>query len=299
MNRVNNHLYSMTRSAGIEDPLQPVVYQHSHWSVVDGISSLLPNKILSQTTGVENNCTEREDRVTMNEGDPIAVDISSVSKSEADKMSTAEKDDTVTMAKHRLPLANILNKEIKHSEDGVQSRFRIVKIESKGLFKRGRWTCRDFADPPEAKASDVAETQSAGSSSTSEPVFYVQGAGPAVSQLIFYSEGHPVLESNALPCASKLFINEIASTISKTEPDPTSSSVHRPTTVSSDDRISDDSGLKLADDANCDVGSDGTSLADRHRSFHRMSLPGGQEEFSTPSLLSLAVDEGSELATAR
>jgi len=297
MNIVNNHIYSMTRSTGVDDSQQPVVCQHQRLSVVDGVSSLLPNKSLFQMSDVLRDFTESEDG--MSEREHARFGISSFSDSEIDRMSTSEKDRDLTTECH-LPLADILNKEIKHSE--VQSRFRIVKIESKGLFKRGRWTCRDFADPPEAKASDLAETQSAGSSSTTEPVFYVQGAGPAVSQLIFYSEGHPVLESGALPCDSKLLIDEIASSISTTETGSTLLGMCQPTANSSIDRVSADSGLKSIDAANSDAGSEGTvgtSLGDRHLDFDRVLWPAGQEELNTPSLRSLVVDDSNETVTAR
>jgi len=300
MNRVNNHIYSMTRSTGgvrDADVQPPVVYQ-PHWSAVDGVSSLLPNKSVFQITSVVRNSADGDNVV--NEARKAESDISSVVTSEVDKMSTSQKQhDLTTTAEHPLPLANILNKEIKHS--GVQSRFRIVKIESKGLFKRGRWTCRDFADPPEAKAGEVTETQSAGSSTTTEPVFYVQGAGHAVSQLIFYSEGHPVLESDALPCASKLFIDEIAGSFSTAETG--SALLCRPVAAhGSSDRVSADSGLKSIDVANSDAGSDGTvgtGLTDRRHDFDRVLWPVGQEDFSTPSLLSLVVDESNESTTAR
>ena len=296
MNRVNSQLYSMTKSAGVEDPVQPVAYQHTHWSVVDGVSSLLPTKSLFEVTRVVRNCTEAEDGV--NEVDQAEL----VAKSELDKMSTsAEKEPDLTTSEHCLPLASVLNKDMKNS--GMQSRFRIVKIESKGLVKRGRWTCRDFADPPEAKTSDVTETQSAGSSNTTEPVFYVQGAGHAVSQFIFYSEGHPVLESDALPCASKLIIDEIAGSISTSDTGSTLLSMCQPTAADGcSDRVSADSGLKSFEVANSDTGSDGTvgtGLSDRHHDFDRVLWPAVQEDFHTPSLLSLVVDESNESTTAR
>jgi len=286
MNRVNNHIYSMTRSTGgVKDPdVQLPVDHQLHWFAIDGkSSSLLPDKSVFQITSMVRNGADGGDAV--NEAHKAE---SSVVTSEVDKMSTSTKEhDLTTTAEHPLPLANILNKEIKHT--GVQSRFRIVKIESKGQFKRGRWMCRDFADPPEAKASEVTETQSAGSTTTTEPVFYVQGAGQTVSQLIFYSEGHPVLESDALPCASKLFIDEIAGSFSV--------AAH-----GSSDRVSADSGLKSIDIANSDAGSDGTvgtALADRRHDFDRVLWPPGQEDFNTPSLLSLVVDESNESTAAR
>jgi len=256
MNRVNNQLYSMTRSTSVKDP---VVCQHPHWSAVDGVPSLLPNKKPFHITRIVRRNSECEDGANVEE--KMALNSSNF---DGDKMPVSSKEHNATVAEHHLPLADILNKEIRTVEDGVQSRFRVVKIESKGLFKRGRWTCRDFADPPEAKASDVAETQSV--SASSEPVFYVQGAAPDVSQLIFYSEGHPVLESDALPCASKLFIDEIASSLSTAD-------TGRQTDTDSA------GGLKSSDVAiaNCDV-------------TERMSLPAG-----TSSLLSLVVDDTNEL----
>ena len=299
MNSVNNHIYSMTRSTGVKDSQPPVVYQHQHLSLVDGMSSSLPNESMFQMTDMVRNFTENEDGVKEEEH---AVDSLLVSNSEVpvDKMSTSKNGNNLTSTVHDLPLANVLTEEIKHS--GVQSRFRIVKIESKGLFKRGRWTCRDFADPPEAKTNDLAERQSTGSSGSTEPVFYVQGTGPAVSQLIFYSEGHPVLESEALPCASKLLIDEIAGSFSTTVTGSSLLDVCRPTAESSIERVSADSGLKSIDVANSDAGSEGTVgavLSDRHRDFERALWPAGPEEFSTPSLLSLVVDENNESAAAR
>jgi len=299
MNRVSRLIYSMTRSAAVKDSKQPVACENQHLSVADGVSSSLANESVFQTTDVIRNFADNEGEV--NEAKRAVFDISSVSSSQVDKMSALQKENDATTTEHHLPLAEILNKEIKHS--GVQSRFRIVKIESKGLFKRGRWTCRDFADPPEAKASDLAETQSAGNSSTTEPVFYVQGAGPAVSQLIFYSEGHPVLESDALPCTSKLLIDEIAGSISTTETGSTTLlDMCRPSADSSNDRVSADSGLRSIDVANSDAGSDGTvgtGLGDRHHDFDRLPWPAAPEESNTPLLLSLVVDDSSEFAVAR
>ena len=285
MNGVDSQLYSMTRSTGVKDPLQPAVYQHSHWSVVDGVSSLLPTKKPFRITRIVRRSSESEDGMNDEE------EKSPFNVSQSEVMSAAEENRTATAADHRLPLANILNKEIK--ADGVQSRFRIVKIESKGPCKRGRWTCRDFADPPEAKANDVAETQSAGSSSAAEPVFYVQGTGQAASQLIFYSEGHPVLESDALPCASKLLMDEIAGSFSTTQTGSALLGACRPP--------GDCLGLKSIDAAPSDAESDRTvvsGLGDVRHAFDRVSWHAGHEDLSTP-LLSLVVDESNEFPAAR
>jgi hypothetical protein len=73
-----------------------------------------------------------------------------------------------------------------------QSRFKIVKIESKKTLRRGRWICRDFSDPLAARNSD-------------EPVagvYCMPGSYEAWNQpfiaTIVYSDGQPTLESGAV-----------------------------------------------------------------------------------------------------
>ncbi|CAD5113039.1 unnamed protein product [Dimorphilus gyrociliatus] len=57
----------------------------------------------------------------------------------------------------------------------TQSRFKIIKLQSRNPYKKGRWTCQDFPDPPPAsmnieklsdpRGDDVSETSSASDSS--------------------------------------------------------------------------------------------------------------------------------------
>ncbi|XP_074658461.1 uncharacterized protein LOC141911361 isoform X2 [Tubulanus polymorphus] len=63
-----------------------------------------------------------------------------------------------------------------------QSRFRVVKIESKEPFKRGRWVCFDFFDPPSDKSSESRggmdtdrEVGGSGNSSASSSIHFVHG----------------------------------------------------------------------------------------------------------------------------
>ena len=76
-------------------------------------------------------------------------------------------------------------KEVKEKSD-IQSRFRVVKIETQEPFQRGRWSCQDYLDPQPsaATATEKSETKvneskvnddHSGSSSASSSVHYVHG----------------------------------------------------------------------------------------------------------------------------
>jgi hypothetical protein len=86
----------------------------------------------------------------------------------------------------------------------VQSRFRIVKLESRTPFIRGRWTCMDFTDPPStAQPNGLSDSHDVGSDADNParpPIYFVdnlQGAAftPA---FVYSSDGLPVLERNPL-----------------------------------------------------------------------------------------------------
>ena len=86
----------------------------------------------------------------------------------------------------------------------VQSRFRIVKLESRTPFLRGRWTCMDFIDPPStAQANLISDSQSVGSDANNPappPIYFVDNfPGAAFTPAFVYcSDGLPVLERNPL-----------------------------------------------------------------------------------------------------
>lgn len=206
------------------------------------ISSLLPNKSSFQITGVVRRCSQPtvdildvnddnnsgEDHI---ESDLIPVDSTAVmsfgrvsvnglntgmesSKTSAFSIPVCECDAGTLHVITEMPLSplsGLLTAEMKRKASEVcTSRFRIVKIESKEQFKRGRWTCRDFADPPEAKVTEKTSANCAIGGideSATKAVYYVPDAGCDVanSQFIFYQEGHPVLESDALPAGTELF----------------------------------------------------------------------------------------------
>jgi len=75
---------------------------------------------------------------------------------------------------------------------GLQSRFKIVKIESKKTWRRGRWICRDFSDPLASHGSD-------------EPVAGVycmpatgEAWNPPFIATIIYSDGRPGLDCGSV-----------------------------------------------------------------------------------------------------
>lgn len=84
------------------------------------------------------------------------------------------------------------------------SRFRIVKIESRDRWHIGRWTCHDFADPPErAKTEQVVDSDSGVSSLTRNgpSIYYIPGVQDALKSpfgIVYNTGGHPVLEANLL-----------------------------------------------------------------------------------------------------
>ena len=80
----------------------------------------------------------------------------------------------------------------------MTSRFKVVKIESKEPFQRGRWTCLDFLDPPAEKADKVIEEVGSGNSSAASSIHYVHGVDdPAKNPLgptVVHAEGPPIVE---------------------------------------------------------------------------------------------------------
>ena len=66
---------------------------------------------------------------------------------------------------------------VKETEPKEKSaRFKVVKLESKKPFKRGRWVCWDYLDTPEKTEVKPEEIQvKSGTSSTTNSVHYVHG----------------------------------------------------------------------------------------------------------------------------
>lgn len=92
----------------------------------------------------------------------------------------------------------------------INSRFKIVKIESNKPLRRGRWMCLEFVDPPHLsvsleKQTKHDDTESLVSSCIASPIYYVQvekedpSNNQFVAAAIIYSNGQPSLEPNPLP----------------------------------------------------------------------------------------------------
>ena len=77
-------------------------------------------------------------------------------------------------------------KEVKEKPTDIQSRFRVVKIETKEPFHRGRWICQDYLDPQPSATTVTEKSETkvsepkvnddhSGSSSASSSVHYIHG----------------------------------------------------------------------------------------------------------------------------
>lgn len=89
------------------------------------------------------------------------------------------------------------------------SRFRIVKIESRDRWHRGRWTCHDFADPPErVKVEQTVDSESNADNATRNgpSIYYIPGVQDALMSpfgIVYSTGGHPILEANLLPSSPR------------------------------------------------------------------------------------------------
>lgn len=96
-----------------------------------------------------------------------------------------------------IPLNNqvVRVSDVKEKSD-MHSRFRVVKIETKEPFRRGRWFCHDFLDPqPSSTNVDKSDTKvnedaNSGSSSAGSSVHYIHGVDdPAKNPLLAGATG--------------------------------------------------------------------------------------------------------------
>lgn len=86
--------------------------------------------------------------------------------------------------------------DVKERSD-IHSRFRVVKIETKEPFRRGRWFCHDFLDPqPSSVNIDKSDTKvnqddaNSGSSSAGSSIHYIHGVDdPAKNPLLAGATG--------------------------------------------------------------------------------------------------------------
>jgi hypothetical protein len=89
--------------------------------------------------------------------------------------------------------------------EDAHSRFRIVKIESRDRWHRGRWTCHDFADPIERDVNQLSGTGADGASCTTASIgpsiYYIPGIHDNCKSpfgIVYCDTGVPVLEPSLL-----------------------------------------------------------------------------------------------------
>lgn len=108
------------------------------------------------------------------------------------------------------PLPNHSKLVVRTRPSDINSRFKIVKIESNKPQRKGRWVCLEFLDPPQIseppeKTVKHDNVESSGSSIAS-PIYYIQmgkedPSNDKFAAAIVYSDGHLSLEPNPLPFA--------------------------------------------------------------------------------------------------
>ncbi|KAL8623953.1 hypothetical protein ACOMHN_047173 [Nucella lapillus] len=78
---------------------------------------------------------------------------------------------------------------VKEQEPKEKPRFRVVKVETKEPFKRGRWMCCDYLDAPDHKMDEISIKPGNHSTATSS-VHYVHGADdPSKNPLLAGASG--------------------------------------------------------------------------------------------------------------
>lgn len=85
-------------------------------------------------------------------------------------------------------LVPLVNLSESGKEKASESRFKVVKIESEEPFRRGRWSCLDYLNPPLNERSEKTEdvgSHGSGSSSAASSVHYIPGVDdPARNPLL-------------------------------------------------------------------------------------------------------------------
>lgn len=160
---------------------------------IDGV----PKKKTFKITSVKLNDTHDGD--SMDDLDESHTEMTEDYSSEILDMSrnTDYGQDTPSVTED-IPLNNQTGRDVKEKSTDMHSRFRVVKIETKEPFKRGRWHCHDFLDPqtssgnPNADKSEtkVNDDANSGSSSAGSSIHYVHGVDdPAKNPLLAGATG--------------------------------------------------------------------------------------------------------------
>lgn len=123
-----------------------------------------------------------------------------------DHWSSAETIHSPCEASPRSPSRRRVSTDSASQATNAQSRFRIVKVESRAPSRvRGRWTCMDFSDPPlvpETSSSEGTNTgESASAAAAAAHIYFVDNANALqvpFTPAFVYSGDHLVLERTPL-----------------------------------------------------------------------------------------------------
>jgi hypothetical protein len=147
-------------------------------SVIDGIPR---KKGTFKITSVKLNDTGDAD--SMDDLDESHTELTEDYSSELlDASRATDYEQETPSAVEDIPLNNQLQgvRDVKEKSD-MHSRFRVVKIETKEPFRRGRWICHDFLDPQPSVNIDKSDTKinqddtNSGSSSAGSSIHYIYG----------------------------------------------------------------------------------------------------------------------------
>ena len=147
----------------------------------------------------------------------IDIDPSLTEELAASVTTITDHDDVFRQGK-ALQEADTMN--ISKANSDMHSRFKVVKIESKEPFVRGRWTCLDYRNPPAEKALEKNTDEiGSGNSSTTSSINYVHGIDdPARDPLLaISSDGHTIVEPQPINLGISHISNEpLSSTLVST-----------------------------------------------------------------------------------
>jgi len=198
------------------------------------VEDLLPAGLLKKSSFMITRVVAKSDGDSIDDLDDVTntEEISSVAEVSHNRWSSAETVHSPCEFSPRSPglasipqQVNITNSHMCHIpiEDtsveahDVQSRFRIVKLESRTPFLRGRWTCLDFIDPPSsAQINGSSNSRDVGSdvdNPVPPPIYFVNNLpGAAFTPAFVYcSDGLPVLERNPLKSLADGNFNTVVS----------------------------------------------------------------------------------------
>jgi len=121
---------------------------------------------------------------------------------DADHWSSAETIHSPAEVSPRSPSRRRVSTDSTSQAPNAQSRFRIVKVESRAPSRvRGRWTCMDFGDPPLETSSSEGTSTGENAGAAAAHIYFVDNANALqvpFTPAFVYSGDHLVLERTPL-----------------------------------------------------------------------------------------------------